>query len=117
MGGFTQASQLQGLAVTTDHPPVPFMEDQLCRTEWWCSDVIYSCPLGVLALGFARWCRLRSAPNCVLPQDHHARIIKQSESSTWAGLGDFLVKPNCESRLLVLGLGLTEASCCLFERI
>ena len=29
--GFTQASQLQGLAVITDHQPLPSMEDQLCR--------------------------------------------------------------------------------------
>ena len=29
--GFTQASQLQGLAMTTDHQPPPSMEDQLCR--------------------------------------------------------------------------------------
>ena len=28
---FTQASQLQGLAVTTDHQPLLSMEDQLCR--------------------------------------------------------------------------------------
>ena len=31
-----------------------------------------------------------------------------------AGLGDSQVKSGCESRLLVLGLALTEASCCLF---
>ena len=43
---------------------------------------------------------------------------KQSEmTAPCGGLGDFQVKPSCESRLLVLGLGLTEASCCLFERI
>ena len=29
--GFPQASQLQGLAVTTYHQPPPFVEDQLCR--------------------------------------------------------------------------------------
>ena len=29
--GFTQASQLEGLSVITDHPPLPSMEDQLCR--------------------------------------------------------------------------------------
>ena len=27
------------------------------------------------------------------------------------------MKPSYESRLLVLGLGLTEANCCLFERM
>ena len=31
-----------------------------------------------------------------------------------AGLGDSQAKPICESRLLVLSLELTEASCCLF---
>ena len=35
---------------------------------------------------------------------------------TCAGLGDFQAKPNCESRLLVPGLGLTEASSWLFDR-
>ena len=30
------------------------------------------------------------------------------------GLEDFQMQPSCESRLLVLGLGLTEASYCLF---
>ena len=37
-----------------------------------------------------------------------------------AGLGNSQVKPSCESRLtaaLVLGLRLTGAGCCLFERI
>ena len=29
--GFTLASQLQGLGVTTDHKPLLFTEDQLCR--------------------------------------------------------------------------------------
>ena len=38
-------------------------------------------------------------------------------AATCAGLGDFQVKPSGEPRQLVLGLGLTEASCCLFERI
>ena len=28
---FPQASQLQGLAVTTGHQPLPSVEDQLCR--------------------------------------------------------------------------------------
>ena len=29
--GFTQASQLEEQTVTTDHQPLPSMEDQLCR--------------------------------------------------------------------------------------
>ena len=37
-------------------------------------------------------------------------------AATCAGLGDFQVqKPSCESNLAVLGL--TEALCCLFDRI
>ena len=35
-------------------------------------------------------------------------------AATCAGLGDSQVKPDRESRLLVPGLGLTEASCFLF---
>ena len=31
--GFTQASQLQGLAVTTYHQPLPSVQDQLCRSK------------------------------------------------------------------------------------
>ena len=31
--GFTQASQLQGLSVTSDHEPLPSMEDQLYRAH------------------------------------------------------------------------------------
>ena len=38
-------------------------------------------------------------------------------AATCAGLGDSQAKPVCESRLLVPGLGLIEASCCLFARI
>ena len=30
--------------------------------------MVCSFPLGALALGFPRWCRLRSAPTCVLPR-------------------------------------------------
>ena len=37
-------------------------------------------------------------------------------AATCAGLGDFQAKPSCESKLLALGLKLTEASCCFFER-
>ena len=65
--GLTQASQLQGLAVTTDHKPPSFMEDQLCRGR--VVVLCRSCPLGALALGFPGWCRPRSVPHCVLPKD------------------------------------------------
>ena len=47
--GLTQTSQLQGLAVTTDHQPLPSMEDQLCRGGWWFSDVVCNYALGALA--------------------------------------------------------------------
>ena len=46
---FNQVSHLQGLAVTTDHQPLPSVEDQLCRGRWWCSDVVCSYSLGALA--------------------------------------------------------------------
>ena len=36
-------------------------------------------------------------------------------AATCAGLGDSQAKPSCESRLLVLGLVLTEASCYLLR--
>ena len=45
---------------------------------------------------------------------------KQSEmAAPCAGLGDSQAKSSCESMLTlpVLGLGLTEARCCFFERI
>ena len=34
---------------------------------WWCSHMVYSYPLGALALGFSGWCRARSAPTRVFP--------------------------------------------------
>ena len=52
INGSDLSSQLQVLAVTTDHKPLPSMEDQLSRSRMWCSNVVYSCPLSALALGF-----------------------------------------------------------------
>ena len=65
--GFTQASQLQGLAVTTDYYFHPLWRISCAGARWWCSDVVCGCPLDLLALGFTGWCRLKSAPTCVLP--------------------------------------------------
>ena len=61
---------------------------------------------------------------------HPEGAIKQSEmAATCAGLGDFHPKPSCGLVWLLLvpclgplsrryrGWGLTEANCCLFERI
>ena len=42
--------------------PRPSMEDLLCRAGWWCSDMVCSCPLGALALGFPGQYRPRSTP-------------------------------------------------------
>ena len=53
-------------------------------------------------------------------QSHPDCSIKHSEmSATYPGLGDSQAKPSCESRLDAASAmpGLTEASCCLFERI
>ena len=62
---FTQASKLQGLAVTTDHPP-PWRISCAGAGLWW-SGVIYSYTLGAQALGFPRGFRPRSAPTGVFP--------------------------------------------------
>ena len=104
--GFTQASQLQELVVTTYHKLPPSVEDQLWGAVWWNPYMVYSCPLGVLALGFPGWCKPRSAPTCVFPPGHPAWAIKQFEmAATCAGLGDSQVKPSCESRLAAASAG------------
>ena len=53
--------------MTPYHQPLPSLEISCAGAGWWCSDMVGSCPLGVLALGFLEWCRPRSAPTCVLP--------------------------------------------------
>ena len=70
------------------------------------------------------------SPHLCFAWGHPTRAIKQSETAaTCGGLRDSQVKPSCESRLSAAcarpgvteqegqGLGLIEASCCLFERI
>ena len=51
--------------VTTN--PYPPWRINCAGAGWWCSDLVCSCPLVVLALGFPGWCRPRSAPTCVSP--------------------------------------------------
>ena len=82
--------------------------------------MVCGCPVGVWALGFPRWYGSRSAPTCVLSRatvpelQSNLRllllvlgleILRQSQA---LNLGWLLLMP---------GLGLTEASCCLFDRI
>ena len=58
------------------------------------------------------------SPNLCSAPGHPTSAIKQSEmAATCAGLGDFQVKLGSESKLLVPGLGITEASCCLSKRV
>ena len=47
-----QFRQLQELAVSTYHQPLLSVEDQLCRGRVVCLEVVCSCPLGTLVLGF-----------------------------------------------------------------
>ena len=88
--------------------------------EWWCSDMICSCPLGALAMGFPRWYMPRSGPTCVLPR---ATLPEVQSNLRWllVVLGFEIPRRsqavNLGWLLLVLGLGRTEASCYLFERI
>ena len=65
-----------------------------------CSNVVCSCPLGVQALGFPWVVQAKVSSHLCFAQGHPAWIRKQSEmAATYAGLGDFHVKPSCESRL------------------
>ena len=69
--GFTLVNQRGWLSVTTDHQPLPSVEDRRISCAgaswWWFSSMICSCPWGALALGILRWCGPRSAPTCILP--------------------------------------------------
>ena len=78
---------------------------------------------------------MKVSPNLFSAWSHPARAIKQSEmAAICAGLGETQMKHGCESRLAAAhagtgatyqevwglgsrGWGLTEAGCCLFERI
>ena len=126
--GFTQASQLQGLAVNTTNL-CPLWRFSSAGGGGQCSDMVYSCPLGMQTLGFPGWCRPRSVTTCVLPRatQHELQtiyrwllLVLDLEDHGWseAVIQGWL--------LLVLDLGpiskrygmwgLTEASCGLFER-
>ena len=83
--------------------------------------MVCSCPLGVLALRFPKWCRPSSAPTCVFPRVTLPELLS---NLTWLLLVLDLDIPR-RSRavnlgwllLPVLGLGLIEASRSLFERV
>ena len=82
--------------------------------------MVRSCPLGALTLGLPGWCKPSLAPSCVLPQ---ATLPELYSNLRWLLLVLGLEIPrrsqavNLGQLLLVPGLGLTEASCFLFERI
>ena len=70
--GFTQASQLQRLTVTTDHHPLPSVEDRLCRGRvvvlhcgpWLSTE--YSGP------GVSQVVQAKISPNLWFAQDYSA---------------------------------------------
>ena len=62
--------------------------------------MVCNCTLGVQALGFPGWCRLRSAPTCVLPgATLHKLQSNLQMAATCAGLGDTQAMPICACRL------------------
>ena len=62
--------------------------------------MVYSCPLGALALGFSGWCKPSSAPTCVLPRATlHELQSNLQMAATRVGLGGFQEKPNCDPKL------------------
>ena len=65
--------------MTTDHQPLPSVEDQLCRDRVVLRQVC-NCPVGALALGFPRWRRPRSGPTCFLPR---ATLPELYSNLTW----------------------------------
>ena len=86
--------------------------------------MVCSCPhLGVHTCGCAgpgvsQVVKAKVSPHLHFALGHPGRALEQSEmAATCAGLERSQAKPSCESRLLVPSLGLTEASCYLFERI
>ena len=99
--GFTQASQLKGLAVTTDHQPPPSMEDQLCRGRVGVLLCGQCCPLGVAGPGISWVVQAKVTSHLCSAQRHPSWAIEQSEMAvTCAGLGDYSqVKPSCKARL------------------
>ena len=73
-------------------------------TGWWCSDMVCSCPLDALTLGFPGWYRPRSAATSVFPSATLTDLKQFEMAATCAGLGDSQVKPSCEYRLAGLVL-------------
>ena len=74
----------------------------------------------MLALGFPGWCRLRSAPTCVLPRDILPELYSILRRLLLVlGLG--ILRRSQAVKLIWLlllpGVELTDASCSLFERI
>ena len=128
MGGIYPERQLQGLAITTDHQPAPSMEDHLCKGRVVVLQHGLSLSHGVK--GFPSWCRPMSDPTCVLPG---ATLPELQSNLRWLLFLLGLEIPrqsqavNLGQLLLLLGpgplskrygnWGLTEASCCLFERV
>ena len=49
--GMESGSPWEELTQTTDHHPLPSVEDQLCRGRVVVLDVVCCCPLGAQALG------------------------------------------------------------------
>ena len=70
--GFTQASQLQGLAVTTDHPPSPSMEDELCRGRVAVLQCGLQLSIGCMDLGVSQVVQAEVNPNLCFAWGHPA---------------------------------------------
>ena len=120
---------MQGVAATIDHQPLTTMEDQLCRgppqipgctsswgsgacrvcplsvslleaVGWWCFNMVWSCPLGTLALEPLGRCGPRTATADVLPgPTWHELQSNLQMPATSAGLGGAQMRPTCESWL------------------
>ena len=61
--GFTQASQLQGLAVTPDHHFLLSVEDQLCRGRVVVLQMVCCCLLSTLAAGVSQVVQTKVSPH------------------------------------------------------
>ena len=79
--------------------------------------MVCSCPLGVLVLGFPRWCR--PAPTCVLPGASFLSLKQSEVAATCSGLGDSQAKPSCETKLAAAsaGSGAHWGQLLLFDRL
>ena len=69
--------------------------------------MVYSCPLGVQALGFSWVVQSNVSPQLCFVWGHLAWAIRQSEmTATCAGPGDSQAKPQYEYRLVAVHAGL-----------